>query len=198
MNSIGDQNKKIDTILSFSSQFYGKILSMVVDSLYSDLMVDDKGFLYLRENLLNGTDVVLDKKTIGYISDLETNVSRITNMVQVAYENSSIGTSADVYVKIQKATLRLKALADILDTTNHSQKYKTYMESPYITEKEVNDMKMEIIVPKVKADMSGLETSSSIQSQDIPSSNTNVIPDAKLQAAQKLFPDANASSFIPE
>ena len=64
MNSIDDQNKKIDTIVSFSSQFYAKILSIVVASLYDDLMYENEGALYLRDNLVRGSDISMDKTRI--------------------------------------------------------------------------------------------------------------------------------------
>jgi len=199
MNSIDDQNKKIDTIVSFSSQFYAKILSIVVASLYDDLMYENEGALYLRDNLVRGSDISMDKTRIWFISNLESNVSRITEMVDTAYTQAHLKSNSDTYIRIQKATLRLKALKDILDPSNSKMNYKMYLSAPYISEKEFNDANLEVILPKVSADMQSIERIGIQKKIDtVPLSPAESSIGEKFPVINSIFPDADISAFVLE
>lgn len=147
MNSIEDPDKKTQTILSFSTQFYEKVLSMLVNSLYTLYMKDDNGFLYINETFLKNTDVKVDTAVMKNLKALEGVVSYVNDTIKNAFQNS--GTDTDSYIKVQKATLRLRGIATLLDPEKHNQNYKAYIEKPYVTEMDGG-----VAVPRILKDLS--------------------------------------------
>ena len=189
MNSIDDPDKKNKTISSFSSQFYEKILSMIVRSLYYTFMKDDHGALFLGASFADEKSVKIDIDVLRYIYRLNGIISNVNDTIRSAYEG---GVDMDIYTKIQKETLRLDGLASLLDPEKRNENYKKYIESPYIAE-----MQDGIALPKVKDDLSGLEFYVK-PVEVLPVNTSSNLADKKFDAAHLLFPDTSISSFIPE
>lgn len=142
MSSIEDDGKRSKTILSFSSQFYEKILTIIVRSLYGVLMTDDQGALYLSDMYVDGSNVKLDIEFMRQIHRLSSVISYVNESIMAAYKGVSDET--DIYTRIQQSTIRLKELATLLDPENYNTNYALYSESPFTTELDDG-----IAVPKV-------------------------------------------------
>ena len=189
MNSIDDPDKRNKTISSFSSQFYEKMLSMIVGSLYHTFMKEDHGALFLWSAYADTKSVKINIDTLRYIYKLNWIISNVNDTIRSAYEGWA---DMDVYTKIQKETSRLNGLASLLDPEKRNENYKKYIESPYVAEIENG-----IALPKMKDDLSGLAFYVK-PVEAVPVSISGSLADKKFDTAHALFPDANISSFIPE
>jgi hypothetical protein len=189
MESIEDIQKRTKTILSFSSQFYERILTMTVRSLYRGMMREDGGALYLSESLLNGTEVKLNPDIIRQITQLNGVVEYMNRTVKWAYDLA--GDDTDVYLKIQKATIRLNALSAILDVDQTNEKYSEYTNVPYAVEIEED-----IALPRINPDTFLIEKFA--RPPETNSNPGNPLINKKVESARSLFPDADISSFIPD
>ncbi len=190
MSSIEDTEKKYKTITSFSSQFYERILSMLVRSLYSAFFRDDQWALYLTEKFADDKSVKITPDELRSINKLNSRVNYVNETIKNTYEWSD--KDIDVYKKIQKATLRLDALAILLDPEKRNENYKEYINHPYATSTDEG-----FILPKVKDDLSGIELYIK-PPEEIPVNPGNSLKNKKLENARALFPDANISVFVPE
>ncbi len=189
MNSLEDTGKRSKTILSFSSQFYEKMLTLIVRSLYQVLMVDDNGALYLNNSYVDGVKVKLDIDLMRQISRLYGVISYVHESIIAAYDGA--GDDNDVYIRIQKSTLRLKALVNLLDPEAYNAKYALYIDLPFATELEDG-----VSVPKV--DLEKGEVASFIKPVEVYTGSTSLLNNEKVEALRSLFPNADISSFIPD
>lgn len=189
MSSIDDGSKRAKTILSFSSQFYEKVLTLIVRSLYATLMRDDNGALYLADSFVNGSMIKLDIDLMKQIKRLNGVISYVNDSIKSAYQ--SAGDDTDVYTKIQKSTRRLDALANLLDPESYNAKYKTYVDMPFATTIEDG-----IALPEISDDLSGVTFF--VKKPDIIDNPISTLKNKKVDIARALFPDADISSFIPE
>ena len=189
MNSIDDIGKRSKTILSFSSQFYEKVLTLIVRSLYGMLMTDDHGALYLSDSFVDGTNVKLDIDFMRQINRLNSVIAYVNDSLVTAYDGAWEGV--DVYTRIQKSTLRLKELATLLDPEKYNTNYATYSDLPFATEMEDG-----IVVPKV--DLKKNELVKFIKPVETYTWSTNLLNNKKVEALRMLFPNSDISSFIPD
>ncbi len=189
MNSIEDPEKKLKTISSFSSQFYERMLTILVKSLYNTFMQDDQGALFLKEWLADEKSVKINIDLLRNIHELNGIVSYLNETIKVAYVNDN---TSDVYINIEKATLRLEAFSNLLDPEKRNENYKAYILEPYAS--EVYDG---IALPKIQKDLIGIEKYVKVV-EEIPVSPVRTLTNKKVDNARALFPDANISVFIPE
>jgi len=88
---------------------------------------------------------------MDYIGELYGVIDLVNETIVSAFEGSQNDTGT--YADIQKATLRLSALAKIFDKQTHKETYKVYIETPYVTE-----IAGDIALPKVSDDLTTLIT----------------------------------------
>ena len=189
MESIDDVQKQTKTILSFSSQFYERILSMTVRSLYSGMMRDDGGALYLSESLVNGSEVKLSPDIIRQITKLNGVIEYVNRTIKWAYDLA--GDDTDVYIKIQKATIRLNALSLMLDADQTNEKYREYINVP-----DASEIEDGIALPRINPDTLLIEKYA--RPPETNPNPWNPLINKKVESARSLFPDADISSFIPD
>ncbi len=189
MNSIDDIGKRSETILSFSSQFYEKVLTLVVRSLYNMLMVDDNGALYLNNAFVDGTNIKLDTDFMRQIFRLNSVISYVNDSIVSA--NNGAWNVTDVYTRIQKSTLRLNALATLLDPEKYNTNYVLYSDLPFATELEDG-----VAVPKV--DLEKNEITKFIKPVEVYTGSTSLLNNEKVVVLRWLFPDSDITSFIPD
>lgn len=186
MNSIDDPERKTDIIQWFATKFYERILTMIVNSLYSATMYDEEGLLYLKKEYVDGTDVLLSTDIMWYISELYGVIDLVNEDIADAF--GTVENDTGTYRNIREATIRLSALVTILDENDHNQNYKAYIDMPYVSE-EVWDY----FLPKVASDLSGLVTRK--PGEEVIPEVAPVEIDPRLTAAMLVFPEADPSTF---
>jgi hypothetical protein len=78
IESVDTAEKKQQTIMSFSRQFYDYILSLITNSLYKSFTVAEDGALFLDLRLREGDRVKLSDNLIENIRSLNATVQAIT------------------------------------------------------------------------------------------------------------------------
>lgn len=88
IESITDLQKKEDTIMSFSRQFYDSILTLLVNSLYNSYVVAEDGGLFLDPNYREVSKVKIPDDIIESIKNLNATVEIIAPSIQKVLSNS--------------------------------------------------------------------------------------------------------------
>ncbi len=190
IESITDLQKKEDTIMSFSRQFYDSILTLLVNSLYNSYVVAEDGGLFLDPNYREVSKVKIPDDIIESIKNLNATVEIIAPSIQKVLSNSwDNDTDADAYVRINSNIVRLNAFVTMIDP----ETYKDYIKTPY----KINSESGEIQFPLIDADTNLVVRLDSKTVEKIKNIKTLAI-DPRIQELKKIWPDSDASSLSIE
>lgn len=124
--SIEDVEKKQETIMSFSRQFYDSMLAMIVNSLYKTFIVTEDGAIFVDSRFRDGLKVIIPPEIIDNIKNLSATIEFIAPSIDSLWSPSG---ASDTYTqqRIQNNMTRLQAFTEIIDPDS----YKDYVKTPY-------------------------------------------------------------------
>jgi hypothetical protein len=188
IDSIDDAEKKQQTIMSFSRQFYDYMLTLIVNSLYRSFVVAEDGALYLNPNYREGVKVILSEEMADNILTLDATIQAIAPSIQSVWSGSG-QADTDTYTRMVHNILRLNAFKQMINPDT----YKDYIKTPYKLSTSENDIQLPMIDPEtnllIRIDPKTVEK---IQ-------NTKTLAtDPRIQELKKIWPDADASSLSIE
>lgn len=185
--SIEDVEKKQETIMSFSRQFYDSMLTMIVNSLYKTFIMTEDGAIFVDSRFRDGLKVVIPAELIDNIKNLSATIEFIAPSIDSLWSPSG---ASDTYTqqRIQNNMIRLQAFTEIIDPDS----YKEYVKTPYRVQTG-SSYPFPMIDPE-KGEGMRLDTKTveSIKTIKILSG------DPRMNELKKIWPDADASSWLIE
>ncbi|GAB0174988.1 MAG: hypothetical protein HHAS10_08670 [Candidatus Altimarinota bacterium] len=128
IESITDLDKKQQTIMSFSRQFYDYILTTIVNSLYKNFTIIEDKALYLARDYREGIKVKIPDDILNGIQSVQSSVEYMTPSIDALWTSSGqTDEDTNTIDRIHKNIVRLRAFMTLID----SEGYKSYAESPY-------------------------------------------------------------------
>lgn len=187
IESITDVEKKQQTIMSFSRQFYDYILTTIVNSLYKNFTIVEDKALYLARDYREGIKVKIPDDIMNWIQSVQSSVEYMIPSIEALWDWSG-QTDDDTMDRIHKNIVRLNAFMSLIDP----EWYKSYAESPY----QYDDVAWEkwLVLPQlneawneiVRLDKKMVEK---LRNQKI------ITTDPRIAELKKIWPGADASNW---
>ena len=127
VQSIPENERKIVTYKSISLQFYERVLSNFVKSLYKTFLIEQDGQLFLKENFIDRTDGTLkfDASLIAQFNQLETIVSGVFENLKIVYADDP---NNPTFLRIKESFIQFRAFTVLF----RDGEYSKYLLRPYL------------------------------------------------------------------
>jgi hypothetical protein len=189
IQSITDIEKKQQTIMSFSRQFYDYILTLIVNSLYTGYVTEEDGALFLQERFREGDVVKIGDEVIGSINVFYATVDAVMQNMQSLWDTQKDGDDT-ILKRIEKNMIRLKAFDDMIRPTA----YKNYITTPYLAESGSTDS---IRFPAIDTD-TGIPIRLETSVLEKMKNSRKLANDPRIEELKKIWPDADPTAWILE
>lgn len=189
IESVDDIEKKQQTIVSFSRQFYDYILTLVVNSLYSAYIVDEDGALFLSASFREADVVQMNEEVIDRINAFYSTADAITTKMQSLWTETQ-DQDATIFQRIRTNMVRLRAFVEIINP----EKYREYVNTPFMYD---SGSTLEFPFPLID---SGSNMPIRIESSIIESIRNakQISTDPRIAELKKIWPDADPTNWILE
>ena len=185
IDSIADTQKKQQTVMSFSRQFYDSLITTLSRSLYKNFATVEDGAVYPISDFRDGIKLKISDEFTQNITTLNTLIEILSSSIDPLWSSSG-SSDDDAYSRIQHEILRIQAFSKMIS----SDTYKEYIKTPYKA-----DPNESIALPLVE------EAGKKIVTFDPAiiekSKNTKALSaDPRIKELQKIWPNADAASWV--
>lgn len=187
IDSIDDPDKKMQTITSFSRQFYDYIVSTLSLSLYTHYTEISDGAIYVHSDYRDGVKLKFSDDFVSNISSLTSLVEILSPTIAALSPDGSGSVTDDSYSRIQREITRIKAFSIMIQNDD----YKDYVKSPYKV-----DVKEKSILPLLDNKNTIVRFDTEVIEKE--KNTKTLLTDPRIKELKKIWPNAEASSWIIE
>ena len=187
IDSIDDPEKKLQTVTSFSRQFYDYIITTLSTSLYAHYTEVSDGAIYVAGDYRDGVKLKFSDEFVNNIGALTNLVDILSPALASLSTDASGSTTDDTYSRIEKNIVRIKAFSSLIQNDD----YKDYVKSPYKV-----DTKEKTTLPLLDTKNSIVRFDTEIIAKE--KNSKALLTDPRIKELQKIWPNAEASSWILE
>lgn len=189
IESIDNREKKQQTIMSFSRQFYDYTIALIVNSIYRTYVTSEDGWIFLHSRFRDGIKVTIPEELLRDINTLNDTIKAISPSIESMW-SASWKTDTDTFRRITHNITKLDAFSTLINP----EKYKDYIKTPFKLDPESNK---DIPLPFIDAETSKPVRLDSASVENIK--NTKALStDPRIQEIKKIWTDADASSLSIE
>jgi hypothetical protein len=191
VRSLTDNERKVITYKSISLQFYDRVLSTLVRSLYTTFLVEQDGYLFLKENFVDATE-----GTVKFDSVLVSDFRSLAGIIDVIFANLSVVYQNEqnnpTYLNIKKAFTAYKGFVALFENGAYSE----YLLSPY----KADVSGASILMPQIAPDGSLVrgKTIKDEESGALQNALSTSEDERFLTSVRAFLPSLNSTDIISE